>query len=486
MKAMVVVLHGANTRGIGAYGNEWIATPTLDRLAAQGVVFDQHHADHPGDIRSLLSGCYHLPPFEGEPTHPDGIAMLQAAGVRCERILDLLEPARTIPGNWDADDADETPLPDRIAAALDRLQAHDQWLLWVESDRLIPPWEVDPQTFDAYAGEIAPVDRFAEKKAADAAQAALEAALEAAQVEPELGAPVANPFAGLDANSEPEAPREPQQPWPEPPEGEIDADDLELYDRLHNTFAAVMTEMDRELGTIWNLLEQRGLAESCLFSVTSTGGYPLAEHGVIGYSAPCLHEEATHIPWIIRLPNQQQSGRRILALTQSVDLLPTLAAWFEQPPLPGVHGRNALPLIRGERVNWRQYAIFADDFEQEISIGIRTDRWSFHLPLPADENSPFIEPQLFEKPDDPHERNDLRMQHLDWCDALEDLLDAFHTATTQAGPLPDLPLPNDPAESNDSDSENSSEHEDDSAGDSGADDEADSDDAPNESAKRRR
>ena len=45
MRILVVVVDGLQPASVGAYGNEWVATPFLDRWAAEGVVFDQHLAD---------------------------------------------------------------------------------------------------------------------------------------------------------------------------------------------------------------------------------------------------------------------------------------------------------------------------------------------------------------------------------------------------------------------------------------------------------
>ncbi len=45
MKLAVAVVRSLAARWIGAYGNEWVATPHLDRLAAEGVVFERHFAD---------------------------------------------------------------------------------------------------------------------------------------------------------------------------------------------------------------------------------------------------------------------------------------------------------------------------------------------------------------------------------------------------------------------------------------------------------
>lgn len=45
MHVVVVNVHGCHLGYLGCYGNEWVATPNLDRLAAHGVVFDQHYRD---------------------------------------------------------------------------------------------------------------------------------------------------------------------------------------------------------------------------------------------------------------------------------------------------------------------------------------------------------------------------------------------------------------------------------------------------------
>lgn len=45
MKLAVVLVRNLAARWLGAYGNEWVATPHLDRLAADGIVFEHHIAD---------------------------------------------------------------------------------------------------------------------------------------------------------------------------------------------------------------------------------------------------------------------------------------------------------------------------------------------------------------------------------------------------------------------------------------------------------
>src|SRR5262245_29480259 len=44
MKILVLNPFACHLGYLGCYGNEWIATPNLDRMAAEGVVFDNHFA----------------------------------------------------------------------------------------------------------------------------------------------------------------------------------------------------------------------------------------------------------------------------------------------------------------------------------------------------------------------------------------------------------------------------------------------------------
>src|SRR4051812_49977880 len=46
MNVIVVVCNSLHLGFLGPYGNSWIETPHLDRLAAEGVVFDYHFPEN--------------------------------------------------------------------------------------------------------------------------------------------------------------------------------------------------------------------------------------------------------------------------------------------------------------------------------------------------------------------------------------------------------------------------------------------------------
>ena len=78
MKILVVEASAVHLGFVGCYGNEWVATPNLDRLAAESVVFDQHIADAPEPFaaaswwqRSAVTGCYAFPGSDSRHATPD-------------------------------------------------------------------------------------------------------------------------------------------------------------------------------------------------------------------------------------------------------------------------------------------------------------------------------------------------------------------------------------------------------------------------------
>ncbi len=61
MNVVVVVCNSLHLGFIGAYGNAWIETPNLDRLAAEGIVFDHHFPENLTTLptrRSWWTGRY--------------------------------------------------------------------------------------------------------------------------------------------------------------------------------------------------------------------------------------------------------------------------------------------------------------------------------------------------------------------------------------------------------------------------------------------
>jgi arylsulfatase A-like enzyme len=410
MKVIVVNVRGLHLGYPGPYGNEWIETPTFDRLAAEGAVFDNHVSDHPdraGANRAWRTGRHDFPHPEGEPPPtedaPDLVRLLKDSGVVTSLVVDAGQgvPAEFADG-WDvvmeAEADEEASALDYVlegaGQALESLAETDNWLLWLELGTLLPPWDVPEEFLERYL------------------------------VEP----------AGEDEEEEEES--EALEPLLDPPDGPIDPRDDLTFIRLQRSYAAAVSYLDAGLGALLKELDERQLLDEVLLIVTTDHGLPLGEHGVVGLCRPWLYDELVHLPLLMRLPRGEQAGRRVPALTQPVDLMPTLLEAFGLPPVAS-HGHSLLPLARGTAEKVRDYACSGLRVGEAVVWALRSPEWAFLLPLADTARAA----QLYVKPDDRWELNDVIQHHPELAAHIEAVLRGFVEATRWSGPLrpPELP-----------------------------------------------
>lgn len=386
-------LRGCPTGWLGAYGNEWVATPNLDRLAAEAVVFDRHVSDRPDPA----TACAAWLGGTGTPV----TTALRAGGVRAV-LVRANHPENDGPdwfyAGWDEvfdarpADADKSPLDALLRSLPDLLdRLGPDFLLFVDIDRLLPPWDVRQDVFEAYV-EDDPEEDDNEEAEAD----------ESDEDEDE------------EAETEPLVPEEPVTPWADPPTGPFDATDADAREFLHASFAAVVTSLDAELGKVFDQLRSRRLDRSAAWLLTSDFGLPLGEHGQIGRHRPWLHEELVHLPLILRLPDADQACRRVAGFTQPPDVAATLLDLFGLPAGEG----SLVPVARGLADPARTRAVTRLELNGAAEAAVRTDGWACLLPLRVPDGE-VREPMLFEKPDDRWEVNDLRGRNLDTAEELE-------------------------------------------------------------------
>jgi arylsulfatase A-like enzyme len=256
------------------------------------------------------------------------------------------------------------------------IDAGDAWL-WIEGPSLLPPWKLENELLDAYFDEDDVEDGLA--------------------------------------------------PWIDPPLDLVELNDAEVLE-LQNTYTAAVTAFDAQLG----LVIQRMCRDETLICVTARSGLPLGEHGMIGTPKPKLHDELVHVPLLMRLPNAAEAGQRVAALTQPVDLLPTFLETLGQP-IPPLHGKSLWPLIRGEVETIRPYAVAGMRVNDEESRLLRSRDWAFHMPNAG-------APQLFVKPADRWEVNDLYQQRIESADVMEKVQRELGTAIERDGELVYPPL----------------------------------------------
>jgi arylsulfatase A-like enzyme len=410
MKAIVLIARGLQVGALGCYGNSGVFTPSLDTLAAEGIVFDQHFADDAdpaGARRAWRTGRYHFPTdnqMEHTGQQPDLLSQLHQQQIHTCLIVDdsHTSPSGFAPG-WDVVEhvrASEEEMPldavlEVIGVALERLERQDNWLLWIELASVLPPWSVPAEIQEAYFCEETDEEDEDEVEANEGEEMEIEDS-------------------------------EPLTPLSEVPDGPIDRMDDHLYLSLQTSYAAAVSYLDTAIGQLLQALGGLEGGNDILLIVTSDTGQNLGEHGIVGTCRPWLHDELIHLPLVMLFPGAAEAGRRVSALTQAVDLAPTLADWF-QAPMRDVHGRSLLPLARGEVESIRAHAYAALQVGNTLEYALRTPDWAFLLPIKLNTEDTERGPQLYVKPDDRWEVNNVLQHHLELAERLEKTLRDFVT-----------------------------------------------------------
>ncbi len=116
---------------------------------------------------------------------------------------------------------------------------------------------------------------------------------------------------------------------------------------LRHTYDAGVRYLDASLGTLFDSLRSSGLWDQMLIVVTSDHGEEFAEHGGFGHHT--LYEEILRVPLLVKWPRGDQAGTINESLSSSVDLAPTLleVAGLPADGLPGdhLHRRPAHALV---------------------------------------------------------------------------------------------------------------------------------------------
>lgn len=391
---------------LGCYGNGWIETPALDRLAAGGVVFDQHLADCPdavGARRAWRTGRYSSLEAESQDQRFDLVQVLREHGAVTSLICN---PSCDTLANWanawnyvrrvptDAEGTTLECLLQAVGDALDEMSDAEKWLVWVESASLLPPWNVPEEYQEKYLHTAAAEE---DEETEEPSEGTLE--------------PLTNPQTDV-----------------------LEKPEEKTFLRLQGTFAAAVSYVDAGIGILMEELTERGISEDVTVIVTSDHGQALGEHGIVGPCRPWLHEELIHVPLLIRLPGGTGAGRRIAKLTQPVDLYSTILETFGCAPPPN-HGHSVLPLLHGGDDKLRTYAVSALRLGEREEWALRTPEWAFLLPIAAAPDDPPRLPQLYAKPEDRWEVNNVIQHHLETAEKLEQTLRAFVAAARQPGPL---------------------------------------------------
>lgn len=126
------------------------------------------------------------------------------------------------------------------------------------------------------------------------------------------------------------------------------------------SYAAQGRLVDRWLGRLTDTLRTTGLDRNTLLLFTTDHGHLFGEHDLQGKpTGPLgkLYEVTTRVPLLIRHPQGVGAGKRIGALAQHPDLLPTILEFLGVPAPADLHGKSLWPVITGKASEVREFAV---------------------------------------------------------------------------------------------------------------------------------
>ena len=100
--------------------------------------------------------------------------------------------------------------------------------------------------------------------------------------------------------------------------------------RLKASYFGLMSEVDTNLGRLFDYLKAKGHWDNTLIVFTSDHGEQIGDHHLLGKMG--YFDQSYHIPLIIRDPTARETrGTQIDSFTENIDIMPTLLEWLDLP-----------------------------------------------------------------------------------------------------------------------------------------------------------
>ena len=152
------------------------------------------------------------------------------------------------------------------------------------------------------------------------------------------------------------------------------------YQRYMKDYLRCVKSVDNHIGRVLDYLDASGLAENTIVVYTSDQGFYLGEHG--WYDKRFMYEESFGMPLVIRYPPAISAGQMSQALVQNLDFAPTFLDYAGASIPTEMQGKSMRKLLEtGSDENWRT-ALYYHYYEYphgwhtvKQHYGVRTDRY---------------------------------------------------------------------------------------------------------------
>ncbi|MHC4641769.1 MAG: arylsulfatase [Planctomycetota bacterium] len=402
---------------LGCYGQKKIKTPNIDRLAKEGTRFTQCYAGSTvcAPSRSVLMTGQHTghTRVRGNFGKAGGVLVtgsgspqrripLEPEDVTVAEVLKQAGYATGITGKWGLGEPDSTGLPTRQGfdewfGYLNQRAAHSYYppYLWHNEEKVILEGNQEGQR-KQYSHNL--VTDFALKFIRGHSRKPFFLYLPFTIPHAKYEIPSTDPYA--------------DKPW---------SKDAKVH-------AAMITLMDRDIGSIMALLKKLNIDDNTIVFFCSDNGAAQRWEGTFDSSGPLrgkkstMYEGGLRTPMIVRFPGKVGAAKlNTTAVWYFADVLPTLADIAGTKPPPGIDGISVLPTLLGKKQNTADRFLYwefpSGGFKQAV-------RWRNYKAIRPAPNKPL---ELYDIEKDLAEQNNVAEKHPDVVAKIEKYLKTART-----------------------------------------------------------
>src|SRR6266581_3010416 len=211
---------------------------------------------------------------------------------------------------------------------------------------------------------------------------------------------------------------EPHFPY-EPPEP--------FRSRYGPTYEGEIATSDGIIGEFLGQLKRDGIYDRAIILLVSDHGEGLGDHGEQEHGV-LLYREVLHVPLLLKLPLSRDAGTRVAEPVGLIDIVPTVTALLKLEAPPTLEGVSLLGRDRPARALSRR--IYSETYYPRIHLG-----WS-HLRSLVGARHHYIEgpkPELYEIVRDPRETADTSLADARIARSMKTELDGYPTGSVEPG-----------------------------------------------------
>jgi arylsulfatase A-like enzyme len=442
INVVLIILDSLRKDHLGAYGNPWIKTPSLDALAKEGLRFTKAYPESLPTLcarRAIHTGLRTWPFRDWDPPKGDNVwrygwqpipreqttlaEILRKRGYQTVFVTDTLhqfKPSYNFHRGFDVFD----------------------FIRGQTRDRYRPPWTHSREKMKKTLVEVR------------GAMLQYSANTAGRKTEEDWSAPqVFTSASGLIEAASGAGPffmvvdgYDPHEPW-DPPQGYVDLYDNDYHggepytpregssdylterqlERMRALYAAEVTMADRWLGRFLEKVDDLGLFENTLILLLSDHGHALGEHGIVGKPVQALWPELTDIVFLIRHPEGKGAGTTSDYYASTHDVAPTILVMLGIESPAQMDGRDLSVIFEGVEPEARDH----------FSLGYHNFVWTRDDAYVYFSRNDGAKAKLYDVRADPDMKNDRAKDRLKVAKRMfEDYI-----LRDAGGPLPRYPTP---------------------------------------------